>query len=71
MENTDILVAGGGAAGIMAALTATENGKGKIFIIEEMENVIIQIITRQKNVTGEMMFHLHGRHYKSLDIKKL
>ena len=32
MENTDILVAGGGAAGIMAALTATENGKGKIFI---------------------------------------
>jgi len=27
MENTDILVAGGGAAGIMAALTATENGK--------------------------------------------
>ena len=36
MENTDILVAGGGAAGIMAALTATENGKGKIFIIEKM-----------------------------------
>ncbi len=36
MENTDILVAGGGAAGIMAALTASENGKGKIFIIEKM-----------------------------------
>ena len=36
MENTDILVAGDGAAGIMAALTATENGKGKIFIIEKM-----------------------------------
>lgn len=36
MENTDILVAGGGAAGIMAALAAAENGKGKIFIIEKM-----------------------------------
>ena len=36
MESTDILVAGGGAAGIMAALAAAGSGRGKLLIIEKM-----------------------------------
>ena len=35
MDKTDILIAGGGAAGIMAALAASGSGKG-VTVIEKM-----------------------------------
>ena len=60
MDKTDILIAGGGAAGIMAALEVARVLlllKKCLFLARKywrlaMANVIILIITSQGNVTG-------------------
>lgn len=68
MENTDILVAGGGAAGIMAALTATENGKGKIFIIEKMGQLGKKILATGNGKCNYTNYYQAKKCYRGNDV---
>ena len=76
MESTDILVAGGGAAGIMAALAAAGSGRGKLLIIEKMGQLGKKILATGNGKCNYTNYYqakecYRGNHYKGLDIKKL
>lgn len=68
MESTDILVAGGGAAGIMAALAATGSGKGKLLIIEKMGQLGKKILATGNGKCNYTNYYQAKECYRGNDI---
>ena len=76
-KSFDVIVIGGGAAGMMAAITAASNGAdtmilehkdrvGKKIYPPETENVIIRTNCRVSRFIAEMTLHLCCRLWNSL-----
>lgn len=64
MNKTDILIAGGGAAGIMAALAASGNGKG-VTVIEKMPLLGKKILATGNGKCNYTNYYQSGECYRS------